>query len=304
MRRFAAVLQAAVLMTAPLIIVGTPTYAAPDCQVVAEAMRTMESELAVAWEAKKAGGREELARVHSASVHDAFMSMPRSWSRCLNADGKMRHALLVSKTNLLMAELDQTTQSKSESIALQRTIIEFVRPYRAANLIYWQAINDDLAKIRRRFDVIAQAQAQAADAKRQAVLNVTHRHDSGEMAKRLAGIDTKSTKSHPQPQSSKVVQASSSPSCDRPNVAATTLHPVEPDTPPAAQQQGISGTVQVVVSLNATSEVIAAHVQTSPSAVLNDAAFAAARRSTFQTEIRNCKPIAADYIYSVEFNSQ
>ncbi len=92
--------------------------------------------------------------------------------------------------------------------------------------------------------------------------------------------------------------------CSRPNVAATTLHPVEPDTPPMAQQQGISGVVQVVVSLSADSRVTGTRVQTSPSAILNQAALTAARQSTFQTEIRDCKPIAADYIFSVEFNSQ
>jgi TonB family protein len=92
--------------------------------------------------------------------------------------------------------------------------------------------------------------------------------------------------------------------CARPNVAATTIRPVEPDTPPMAQQQGISGTVQVIVSLNADSKVVGTRVQSSPSSLLNSAALSAARQSTFQTEIRDCKPIAADYIFSVEFNSQ
>jgi TonB family protein len=93
-------------------------------------------------------------------------------------------------------------------------------------------------------------------------------------------------------------------SCARPNVAATTIHPVEPDTPPMAQQQGIQGTVQVIVSLNADSRVVGTRIQTSPSAILNSAALSAARQSTFQTEIRDCKPIAADYIFSVDFTSQ
>ena len=87
-------------------------------------------------------------------------------------------------------------------------------------------------------------------------------------------------------------------------MAATTIRPVEPDTPPMAQQQGIQGTVQVVVSLNADSKVVGTRIQTSPSAILNSAALSAARQSTFQTEIRDCKPIAADYIFSVDFTSQ
>jgi protein TonB len=93
-------------------------------------------------------------------------------------------------------------------------------------------------------------------------------------------------------------------SCARPNVPASTIHAIEPDTPALAQQQGIQGTVQVVVSLNEGSRVTGTRVQSSPSAVLNQAALSAARQSSFQTEIRDCKPIAADYIFSVEFTSQ
>jgi TonB family protein len=92
--------------------------------------------------------------------------------------------------------------------------------------------------------------------------------------------------------------------CARPNVPAATIHAIEPDTPPMAAQQGISGTVQVIVSLDATSHVTGTRVQSSPSAILNSAALGAARNSTFQTEVRDCKPIAADYIFSVEFSSQ
>jgi periplasmic protein TonB len=93
-------------------------------------------------------------------------------------------------------------------------------------------------------------------------------------------------------------------SCARPNVAATTLRAVEPDTPAMAQQQGIQGTVQVIVSLDAASHVTGTRIQSSPSAILNQAAINAAKQSQFQTEIRDCKPIAADYIFSVDFTSQ
>ena len=85
---------------------------------------------------------------------------------------------------------------------------------------------------------------------------------------------------------------------------ATTVRAVEPDTPPLAQQQGISGDVQVIVSLNAQSQVVGTKIQSSPSAILNNTALQAARQSTFQTEIQNCKPIAADYIFTVSFSSQ
>ena len=71
-----------------------------------------------------------------------------------------------------------------------------------------------------------------------------------------------------------------------------------------AQQQGIQGVVQVVVSLSADSRVTGTRVQSSPSAILNSAALFAARASTFQTEIRDCKPIASDLIFSYEFKSK
>jgi periplasmic protein TonB len=93
-------------------------------------------------------------------------------------------------------------------------------------------------------------------------------------------------------------------SCARPDVPAATLHAAEPDTPIIAQQQGIFGTVSVVVSLDVQSRVIATRIQSSPSAALNAAALAAARGSRFRTEIKDCAPVAADYIFSVEFSSQ
>lgn len=92
--------------------------------------------------------------------------------------------------------------------------------------------------------------------------------------------------------------------CARPYVAATIIHAVDPDTPPLAQQQGISGIVQIVVSLNTDSKVVGTRVQDSPSVILNRAALAAARESTYQTELRDCKPVAADYVFSVDFPSQ
>ena len=92
--------------------------------------------------------------------------------------------------------------------------------------------------------------------------------------------------------------------CARPNVAASVINRVEPDTPALGALQGIYGTVQVVVSLNAESQVTGTRIQSSPSAVLNAAALAATRKTTFQTEIRDCRPLAADFIYSVDFEPQ
>jgi outer membrane biosynthesis protein TonB len=93
-------------------------------------------------------------------------------------------------------------------------------------------------------------------------------------------------------------------SCTRPEIAATTLRAAEPETPALAQQHGVSGTVNVVVSLDAQSRIVATRVASSPSALLNPAALAAARGSVFRTGIHNCEPVAADYIFSVEFTTQ
>jgi TonB family protein len=94
------------------------------------------------------------------------------------------------------------------------------------------------------------------------------------------------------------------PSCANPNVEATTTNAVAPDTPPIAQQQGITGTVNVLINLDANSKIVGTPtVQSSPSQLLNAAAIKAAEESTFRTEIKNCEPVAATYIFSVEFNN-
>lgn len=59
--------------------------------------------------------------------------------------------------------------------------------------------------------------------------------------------------------------------------------------------------VQVVVSLNERSEIVSTRVQSSPDPAFNGPALAATGASKFRTEIRNCKPIAADFIFSVTF---
>jgi TonB family protein len=93
-------------------------------------------------------------------------------------------------------------------------------------------------------------------------------------------------------------------SCAQPNIPAATIEAAVPQTPPLAAQQNISGLVTVIVSLDAASHVIGARVLASPSALLNDAALQAARTSTFRTEVRDCRPVAADYAFIVEFTSQ
>ena len=93
-------------------------------------------------------------------------------------------------------------------------------------------------------------------------------------------------------------------SCARPNLPPQTIRAVAPDTPTIAQQQGIAGTVEIGVSLDANSKITGTRILSSPSAVLNQAALSATRQSTFQTETRDCKPVAAEYRFSVEFVNQ
>jgi len=93
--------------------------------------------------------------------------------------------------------------------------------------------------------------------------------------------------------------------CANPNVPPKTVSAYTPETPPIAAQQGITGEVSVVVSLDENSkQVVPPVVQRSPSNLLNKAAIDAARQSRFQTEIKNCKPQASKYLFIVEFQSQ
>lgn len=300
MRRVLATVQAVIVLLGAATATNVAARAA-DCQAVAESMTTMERQLAEGWQEKNAGGQEDLARVTARSVVDALEEMPPGSFSCLSDERKMRFYVLVSKANVLNATLElQSRAIRSGNIAIAKTIVHDARPYRAASSIYWRAINDDLAKVQRRYADVARAEANAAYRKRQAILRVTHGADSPEDASRLAGIDARTQAARKSRSSAAGVSAR----CGRANAPAITIRSVEPDTPPMAAQQGISGTVQVVVSLDAQSRVTATRVQSSPSAILNEAALTAARESTFQTEIRGCRPVAADFIFSVEFASQ
>jgi outer membrane biosynthesis protein TonB len=94
------------------------------------------------------------------------------------------------------------------------------------------------------------------------------------------------------------------PTCARPNVPPSVIDAAVPDDPPMAAQQGITGDVAVVVSLDATSHIVGQpKIQSSPSVLLNQAAINATKQSKFQTEIKNCVPQPSDYIFVVTFQS-
>ena len=89
--------------------------------------------------------------------------------------------------------------------------------------------------------------------------------------------------------------------CAVPNRPAAVVRAAEPDVPAMAQQQGIFGTVHVAVTVAADGSVTAVRIVDSPSAILNQAALRAARESTYQPQLENCKAVAADYLLALEF---
>ena len=86
--------------------------------------------------------------------------------------------------------------------------------------------------------------------------------------------------------------SSSTPStpCTTPDVAPQVVRLAQPDIPPMAQQQGISGDVVVRVTLDGSGAVTATQIISSPSAILNFAAQSAARASTYQAGMVSCRP--------------
>jgi hypothetical protein len=86
--------------------------------------------------------------------------------------------------------------------------------------------------------------------------------------------------------------------CIVPTLPAITLAAAEPEVPP----YGSGGTVQVLVSLDADSKVVSAAIKSSPSVTLNASALSAARRSTYRTAQRDCRPVASEYLFTVEYS--
>ena len=92
--------------------------------------------------------------------------------------------------------------------------------------------------------------------------------------------------------------------CAVPNADARTVNAAQPETPALAQQQGITGEVAVLVTLDENSRLVDAKVSRSPSPLLNQAALQAARQSSFKTRVVACKPVADSYNFIVDFQSQ
>jgi uncharacterized protein YggE len=88
--------------------------------------------------------------------------------------------------------------------------------------------------------------------------------------------------------------------CRRPSVPAITLRAAEPVLPWTVTRLGLSGTVIVRITLDAQSHITDAQVQSSTVEQLRAPAFEAARRSVFQTEVRDCVPRPGTYLFSVD----
>lgn len=91
-------------------------------------------------------------------------------------------------------------------------------------------------------------------------------------------------------------------SCMQANQAARTVVAAEPQYPEQASSTRVSGTVEVLVMLDAASDIVGAQIFSSPSPLLNEEALLSAMRSTFRTEIVNCTTKPSRYIFSVEFD--
>jgi TonB family protein len=89
--------------------------------------------------------------------------------------------------------------------------------------------------------------------------------------------------------------------CAVTDVPASTVRAMEPDPPLEAMQSGIQGRVDVLVSLDATGRVVSTAIKKSPSTLLNAASLKSARESTYRPALHDCKPVAGEYTYTVEF---
>lgn len=84
--------------------------------------------------------------------------------------------------------------------------------------------------------------------------------------------------------------------------AAVVANPPQPDVPNAARAEGTSGIATISVALDASGNVTSASVaQSTGNSSLDLVAVTMARAARYSPAMRDCKPIAAAYTYSVKF---
>jgi hypothetical protein len=92
--------------------------------------------------------------------------------------------------------------------------------------------------------------------------------------------------------------------CAVPNRPAAVVRVVAPDMPAIGRQEGIYGTVLVGVTVAADGAVSRVRIFRSPSTILNAAALAAARASTYRPQLQNCVPVAGDAVFAASFRRE
>jgi TonB family protein len=98
--------------------------------------------------------------------------------------------------------------------------------------------------------------------------------------------------------------AATAASCSQPFAPPRAILPVEPAPLPAARAVHASGTTIVRVDLDETSTVVGASVvRSSGYAPLDQAALAAAQKSSYRTESFACRPVASTYQFTVSFGN-
>lgn len=89
--------------------------------------------------------------------------------------------------------------------------------------------------------------------------------------------------------------------CARRYAAPVTLHAMEPYAPAIAVQQNIGGIVRVSVMLDEQGKPTSAAIWSSPSAILNASAMAAAKGSTYSPQIFRCRAVPSSYLFTVSY---
>jgi hypothetical protein len=89
--------------------------------------------------------------------------------------------------------------------------------------------------------------------------------------------------------------------CAVPDAAGHMIHAVEPSYSAEAIAQHLSGDVSVIVTLDDRSQVLWTRILRSDSAALDGEAERAARESTYAVTVKNCRPVAGEYIFAVSF---
>ena len=85
------------------------------------------------------------------------------------------------------------------------------------------------------------------------------------------------------------------------DVPASVVRAMEPDPPVEAIQNGVQGRVEVLVSLDATGRVVNTAIRKSSAVLLNAASLKSARESTYRPALHDCKPVASEYLFTVDF---